>query len=324
MKETDSTLVRGRFAPTPSGRMHLGNVLCALLAWLSVRAQRGVILLRIEDLDSERCPLSYAKALEDDLRWLGLDWDEGGLDGTDKSGGSCIQSRRTAHYEKTLEALRACAVLYPCFCSRAELHAAQAPHLSDGRVLYAGTCKALTPEEARLKLALRPAAIRIAVPDEVVCFTDLCRGEYEENLKKDCGDFILKRSDGVFAYQLAVAADDMEMGVTEVVRGADLLFSAARQIWLIGLLGGRPPVYGHIPLLLAPDGRRLSKRDADLDLSALKKRFSAEQILGLLAHLCGLTETEEPISAKELIPLFSWDKLKKENIRLSASFYASL
>ena len=128
----------------------------------------------------------------------------------------------------------------------------------------------------------------------------------------------------MLAYQHAVGADDMEMGVTELVRGADLLFSAARQIWLIGLLGGRPPVYGHIPLLLAPDGRRLSKRDADLDLSALKKRFSAAQILGLLAHLCGLTETDEPISAAELIPLFSWDKLKKENIRLSASFYESL
>ena len=302
--------------------MHLGNVLCALLAWLSVRAQRGIMLLRIEDLDPERCPLSYAKILEDDLHWLGLDWDEGGLAGVDKSGETCIQSLRTAHYERALETLRANARLYPCFCSRAELHAAQAPHLSDGRVLYAGTCKNLTPDEIRRKCAQRSPAIRIAVPDKMICFTDLCRGEYEENLAKECGDFILQRSDGVFAYQLAVTADDLAMGVTEVVRGSDLLFSTARQIWLFTLFGGKPPVYGHIPLLLAPDGRRLSKRDADLDLTVLRKRFTAEELLGMLAHLCGLIETKEPISAKELIPLFSWDKLKKEDIRLSTDFYS--
>lgn len=320
MIRSEKPAVRGRFAPTPSGRMHLGNILCALLAWLSVRAQNGVMLLRIEDLDPERCPLSYAKLLEDDLRWLGLDWDEGGLDGPDKNGETCIQSLRTAHYEKALETLRKNVRLYPCFCSRAELHAAEAPHLSDGRVLYAGTCRALTPDEAEQKRAGRSPAVRIAVPDQTIRFTDLCRGAYAENLAEECGDFILRRSDGVFAYQLAVTADDMEMGVTEVVRGADLLFSTARQIWLIEQLGGKPPVYGHIPLLLAPDGRRLSKRDADLDLTALKKRFTAERILGMLAHLCGLTETDAPVSARELVPLFSWDKVKKEDIRLSAAF----
>lgn len=301
--------------------MHLGNVMCALLAWLSVRSKNGTMLLRIEDLDPMRCPLSFAEILEEDLLWLGLDWDEGGLNGTDRHGETCIQSRRTEFYEAELSRLREAAYLYPCFCSRAELHAAQAPHLSDGRVLYAGTCRDLTEEEITAKLRKRGAATRIAVPDEAITFTDLVRGEYSENLVEECGDFILRRSDGVFAYQLAVVADDIKMGVTEIIRGSDLLTSTARQIWLCRTLGGEIPQFGHIPLLLAPDGRRLSKRDADLDLTALRKRCTAEDIIGMLAFLCGLIEKEEPCKASELIPLFSWDKVKKEDIRLTEDFY---
>lgn len=301
--------------------MHLGNVLCALLAWLSVRAQQGVMLLRIEDLDSARCPSSAADMLEADLRWLGLDWDEGGCTGTDQNGETCLQSRRTKHYERILHILEEKAHLYPCFCSRSELHAAQAPHLSDGRILYPGTCRALTAEQIAEKRARHAPALRIAVPDETIRFTDLCRGPHAENLLLECGDFILRRSDGVFAYQLAVVADDWEMGVSEVVRGSDLLFSTARQIWLFQLLETSPPVYAHIPLLLAPDGRRLSKRDADLDLSRLRLHFSSHELVGTLAQLCGLTESDRPVSPQELIPLFSWDKVKKEDIRLPSAFY---
>ena len=198
----------GRFAPSPSGRMHLGNVLCALLAWLSARHQNGAFLLRIEDLDAMRCPRSYADLIMDDLRWLGLDWD----------GEVPYQSERAPIYEKYEQILREKGLLYPCFCSRAALHAASAPHLSDGRVLYAGTCRDLTPAEIEEKRKKRAPATRVRVPDEIISFTDGVFGAYSENLAEECGDFIIRRSDGVFAYQLAVTVDDGLSGVTEVVR----------------------------------------------------------------------------------------------------------
>ena len=254
----------GRFAPSPSGRMHLGNVLCALLAWLSARHQGGQYLLRIEDLDTMRCPRSYAELIIDDLHWLGLDWD----------GEILYQSERTAVYEQYESILREKGLLYPCFCSRAALHAASAPHLSDGRVVYAGTCRSLTPEQVAEKRKTRAPATRVRVPDEEVRFTDGVFGEYSENLARECGDFIIRRSDGVFAYQLAVVVDDALSGVNEVVRGADLISSAPRQIWLHRLFGFAPPAFVHIPLLCDHDGRRLSKRDEDLDLGLLRQRFT--------------------------------------------------
>ena len=311
--------VRGRFAPTNSGRMHLGNVLCALLAWLSARSQGGEIVLRIEDLDAERCPREYAGLLEDDLAWLGLDWDEGGSGGG--PAGSYYQSERFPIYAQYFDRLREQGMLYPCFCSRAELHAAEAPHLSDGRVVYSGRCRGLTPAETAQKSAVRPPAARLRVPNETIGFSDLCRGRYAEKLADTSGDFIVRRSDGVYAYQLAVVVDDALMGVTEIVRGNDLLDSAVRQLWLYRLLGFAPPRFGHIPLLLAPDGRRLSKRDGDLDLGALRRRFSSpEPLLGQLAALCGLLERPEPIAARALVPLFSWDKLPREDIFLPRDF----
>ncbi len=309
----------GRFAPSPSGRMHLGNVFCALMAWLAARAEGGRMLLRVEDLDQERCPRKYADLLEEDLLWLGLSWEEGGSRGGRH--GPYYQSERTAVYQSCLEQLQNMGLVYPCFCSRAELHAAQAPHLSDGRVLYSGRCRRLTPEERAALAAQRRPAIRLMVPEETVAFTDLCYGEYQENLRQECGDFLIRRSDGVFAYQLAVTADDALMGVTQVVRGRDLLSSTPRQLYLYRLLGLRPPVFGHIPLLLAPDGRRLSKRDGDLDLGALRLRFTPEQLLGKLAFAGGLLEREEPVTAEELIPLFSWEKLPRQDIRLPAGLW---
>ena len=179
----------GRFAPTPSGRMHLGNILCAMLSWLSVRSKGGRYILRIEDLDAERCPRRLADQIEDDLRWFGLDWDEGGSDGGD----AWYQSCRTPIYEHYEEILRGRGLLYPCFCSRAELHAAQAPHRSDGTYVYAGTCRNLTEEQIREKRKQRGAATRLIVPDETIRFTDGCQGDYEENLARDCGDFIVRR-----------------------------------------------------------------------------------------------------------------------------------
>ena len=300
----------GRFAPSPSGRMHLGNVLCALLAWLSARRQGGEYLLRIEDLDAMRCPRSYADLIMEDLRWLGLDWD----------GEVLYQSERAPVYERYEAVLRGKGLLYPCFCSRAALHAASAPHLSDGRVVYAGTCRDLTADEVAERRKSRAPATRVRVPDEIVRFTDAVLGDYAENLTEECGDFIIRRSDGVFAYQLAVVVDDALSGVTEVVRGADLLTSTPRQIWLYRLLGFAPPAFAHIPLLCDHDGRRLSKRDGDLDLGLLRARFTPEQVVGVLACAAGLTDTPAPVAARELVDGFSWDKLPRGELYLPNVF----
>ena len=205
----------GRFAPSPSGRIHLGNILCALLVWLSARQKGGKVVLRIEDLDTARCPRRYAEQMEDDLRWLGLTWDEGpGVGGPDEP---YYQSERTVLYQAALEKLEQKGLVYPCFCTRAELHAASAPHREDGQVVYAGTCRNLTAAEAAERAKKRPPALRLQVPEEPWGFTDGHMGFYGENLARDCGDFLLRRSDGMFAYQLAVVVDDAAMGVTEEI-----------------------------------------------------------------------------------------------------------
>lgn len=305
--------VCGRFAPTPSGRIHLGNILCAMLSWLSVRAKGGRYLLRIEDLDAMRCPRSLADQIEDDLQWFGIDWDDGGS----ASGESWYQSTRSPIYDRYFEKLEQQGLLYPCFCSRAELHAAQAPHRSDGTYVYAGTCRGLTPEQIAEKRKHRPPAMRVRVPDRTVSFSDGCQGVYTENLARDCGDFIIRRSDGVYGYQLAVVVDDAEMGVTEVVRGRDLLESTPRQLYLYERLGLPAPEFYHIPLLTAPDGRRLSKRDGDLDLGVLRARFGRpEPIVGMLAAAVGLRPTAEPVALAELAADFSWDKVSRMDVAL--------
>ena len=290
----------GRFAPSPSGRMHLGNVFSALLAWLSVRSAGGKMVLRIEDLDPDRCRKEYALQLMDDLRWLGLDWDEE----------QPWQSERSGAYAEIFEKLGD--LVYPCYCSRTELHAASAPHASDGRVLYAGTCRNLTDAQRAEKTKV--PAWRIQVPDETWGFCDGLQGRYEENLAQECGDFIIRRADGVYAYQLAVVADDAAGGVTQIVRGRDLLTSTPRQMYLQKLLGYAAPEYYHVPLLIDESGRRLSKRDGDLDLGALRQRFSPEELLGRLAWAAGVLKTYAPVSAAELIPCFAWDKVQREDI----------
>ena len=292
----------GRFAPSPSGRMHLGNVFSALLAWLSVRSCGGQMLLRIEDLDPDRCRPEYADTLRRDLEWLGLDWD---IEQTQ-------QSLRAAEYARQFARLDAAGLVYPCYCTRGELHAASAPHASDGNVVYAGTCRRLTPEGRAAKT--RTPAWRLIVPEETVSFVDGLQGAYVQNLARECGDFIIRRSDGVYAYQLAVVTDDAAGGVTQIVRGCDLLSSTPRQIYLQQLLGCSTPDYYHVPLLTAPDGRRLSKRERDLDMGALRERYAPEALVGRLAHLAGLLDAPQSVSACELAANFSWRRVKRENI----------
>lgn len=308
--------VCGRFAPSPSGRMHLGNVFCALLAWLSARSRGGRFVLRIEDLDPQRCRPAYARLLEDDLRWLGLDWDDGGSDGGPDA--PYLQSACGALYAEALRTLEHRAHVYPCFCSRADLHAADAPHLSDGTVLYSGRCAHLSDAEVRALAAVRRPALRIAVPDETISFTDGHLGPQAQNLARECGDFILRRSDGVHAYQLAVVVDDARMGVTQVVRGQDLLSSTPRQIFLQRLLGLPTPDYYHVPLLVNTAGVRLSKREQSLDMGALRARFSPEALTGWLAFLAGQQPTAQPVRARELAARFDWQAVPRRDIVVPA------
>lgn len=303
--EDGNAPVTGRFAPSPSGRMHLGNIFSALIAWLSVRSAGGRMVLRIEDLDPRCADAQRAEQIMADLQWLGLDWDEGPI----------YQHDRLDLYRDAVAALEARGLVYPCFCTRAELHAAGAPHASDGTPVYAGTCRSLTPEQIAEKMRLRPAAMRLRVPEpgdpaSAISFTDRAYGPQSEELAAECGDFLIQRSDGVFAYQLVVVVDDAEMGVTEVVRGNDLLSSVPRQIYLQRLLGYAQPSYAHVPMLVAPDGRRLSKREHDCDMGELKRVFGTpERLLGRLAGASGLAPDNTPRSAEQLIDLFSWGTL---------------
>lgn len=304
--------LRGRFAPSPSGRMHLGNLFSALLAWLSVRSAGGVMVLRMEDLDPDRCREEYALQLADDLRWLGLDWDEGY--GKEGPHGPYRQSERTALYEAAFRQLNDRGLLYPCFCTRAERLAASAPHRSDGQAIYSGRCRALSEEQRRQLAQTRRPAWRLTVPEREVSFVDGVQGFYGENLARDCGDFILRRSDGVYAYQLAVVYDDGNMEVSQVVRGRDLLDSTPRQLYLYELLELAPPEFYHVPLLTAADGRRLSKREKDLDMGALRERFTPAELTGLLAFWAGQLERPEPVLPAELAAHFDWARVPKNDI----------
>ena len=294
----------GRFAPTPSGRMHLGNVFAAMVAWLSVRSRGGSLVLRMEDLDTQRTSREFADILRRDLTWLGLDWD---LE-------TPPQSQRSAVYDRYFEILREKELLYPCYCTRSQLHNVNAPHLSDGTYVYPGTCRDLTDPPPN-----RKPAWRVKVPEGLWTVNDLAQGAFSQDLTTDCGDFVVRRSDGVYVYQLAVTVDDGEAGVTEVVRGLDLLGSAPRQMYLQQLFGFSHPEYGHVPMLLAPDGRRLSKRDRDLDLGELQKYTTAENVLGILAHAAGIIDRREAVSAAELAKEFSWEKIKGEAIYLQST-----
>ena len=295
----------GRFAPTPSGRMHLGNLFSALLAWLSVKSRDGEMVLRMEDLDTQRTSREYARILREDLQWLGLTWDRE----------TPAQSQRTEVYDRYFDILKEKGLLYPCYCTRSQLHSVNAPHLSDGTYVYPGTCRDLT--DAQRAAMNRAPAWRVRVPDKLWQVEDKIQGHYECNLATDCGDMVVRRADGIYVYQLAVTVDDGLAGVTEVVRGSDLLSSAPRQMYLQELFGFPHPEYAHVPMLLAPDGRRLSKRDRDLDLGALRRNYSPEEIIGTLAHCAGLLAQREPVSLEELRGEFSWKKVRRADVRLA-------
>lgn len=301
--------VVGRLAPSPSGAMHLGNAFSALLAWLSARSAGGAILLRLEDLDKPRCPEKYAQGVMDDFRFLGLSWDNTPV----------WQSRRDDWYDQCLAALSQKGLLYPCYCSRARLHTvgeASAPH--GASPVYNGHCRNLTPgERAELEQTGRRPSLRVHVPDETVSFQDGHYGPCSVNLASQVGDFILRRSDGLTAYHLAVVADDAAMGVTQIVRGRDLLSATPQQLWLQDTLGFPRPAYFHLPLLTAPDGRRLSKREGDLSIQALSHRMSPQEINGLLAFWAGLQPSPKPLWPQDLIDSFTWEQVPKKDVAVT-------
>lgn len=292
----------GRFAPTPSGRLHLGNIFTAMLAYLSAKSKGGDFILRVEDLDKERCPSDAVKIMLDDLNWFGFTFD----------GEILYQSERGEIYNAILEQPQIKPLLYPCYCSRARL-AATAPH--GATPVYDGKCRNL-PERDRPN---KKPSLRITVPDEIIQFTDGVQGVYRENLATECGDFIVRRADGIAAYQLAVTVDDALSGVTEVVRGRDLLSSTPRQIFLYELLGFTSPCFYHTPLLLGEHGERLSKREGSSNLEYIRSRFSdPAPIIGMLAANAGLLDKPDPVTLPDLIPEFSWNKIKPDDVFLNA------
>lgn len=308
--------ITGRFAPSPSSRMHLGNIYAALTAWLAAKSCGGRFLLRIEDLDPVRCPRVFAEQIVNDLLWLGITWDNAEI---------LYQSERSAVYESYFLRLQTAGKIYPCFCSRSQLHVADAPHHSDGRVIYPGTCKGLTKADILQKRMYRSPAFRIRLPDQTIRFTDGLYGPQRFNLARDWGDLILRRSDGVFAYQLAVTIDDGLSGVTQVVRGRDLLSSAAPQIWLAQELGFRPAHYLHLPLLMDPAGARLAKRNKSADVGFLREVFpSPEPLIGYLAWLLGQIAAPEPLKASELLPFFDNKKIPRKDISLPEDYWTCL
>lgn len=297
--------MRGRYAPSPTGELHLGNLRTALLAWLFARAAGGRFVLRVEDLDLPRSRPGAAQAMLADLRWLGLDWDEG----PDVGGllGPYIQSMRQALYVEAIARLRNRGLIYPCYCTRAELaQIASAPQGDEGP-RYPGICRRLTASEraAREASGRRPA-LRFIAPEEPIQFEDLLCGTVSESVAATVGDFIVRRSDGIVSYQLTVVVDDALMGITQVVRGADLLTSTARQLALYAALGYLPPLeYAHVPLMTDAEGVRLAKRDAAAGVDALRAAGHAPgQVLASLAASCGLHPAETSTTPAELLAAF--------------------
>lgn len=305
----DSRPVVGRLAPSPTGRMHAGNIFAALTAWLVAKSQGGRIVLRIEDLDAERSRQAYIDAVQRDFEALGLTWDKGPF----------FQHDRDEAYRAAYERLVERGLVYPCYCTRADLHAQGAPHQGE-LLVYPGTCRNLSDadregREAALARregsAVRQPAHRLQVDEREIGFDDLFQGFYSQRLDAECGDFVVRRSDGAFAYQLAVVVDDAEQGVNSVVRGIDLLCSTPRQLLLHDLLGLPHPEYAHVPLFVAPDGRRLAKRNRDAAFDELVKRFGGPRgIIGHVAFLAGIAPADEPATPEELLESFDPVRLK--------------
>ena len=316
---------RGRFAPSPTGPLHLGNARTALLAWLAARARGASFLIRVEDLDGPRVRPGLEPRMLDELRWLGLDWDEGPDLGGPR--GPYRQSERFDRYRAALDQLRRAGDVYPCFCSRAEIAAAsQAPHgPSDEGPRYPGTCRALSPSEVAARSARRAPAWRLRVAAGPIAFDDGVHGRRAFDVGAETGDFVVARADGIPAYQLAVAVDDAAMAIEEVVRGDDLLPSTARQLLVYRALGLAAPRFAHAPLVLGEDGARLAKRHGALSLGELRERGSDPRaVAGLLAALSGLAEPGARLAPADLVPGFALSRIERSPAVLNAAMLASL
>lgn len=319
-EESVSRRVRGRFAPSPTGFAHLGNAWAFWTAWLGAKSRGGKCLLRIEDIDPARAKQEYVEALLRDLRWLGLSWDDAA--DVEEKAPLFRQSGRGPVYDAALSFLANKGVTYPCYCTRKELRdIAGAPHVDDAGAPYPGTCRRLTPEQraAREAEGRRHSLRLFCPPDTPWRFTDLAMGAQCMTLAACGGDFALRRSDGVYAYQLAVVVDDVAMGITQVVRGDDILVSTPRQLYLYSLFNAAAPEYAHVPLVVDERGERLAKRHDSLTLAALRDAgVRPETLLGWLAACSGLRDGFSPLRAEEALKLFSWEKIRPGSLRLPA------
>jgi glutamyl-tRNA synthetase len=340
-----SSLIVSRLAPSPTGAQHVGNARTYLLAWLSARSQGGRVILRIEDIDSPRVkPWAVQQAI-DDLRWLGLDWDEGPLVPSPPSAGErvrargpaseetatpprrYIQTQRLDLYRTALEVLQRRELVYPCTCTRSDIEsAASAPHAGQEGPVYPGTCHHRTVADAEA-LGEQPFAwrFRLSAARDVVSYSDLLAGPQSCRVADELGDFVVAKSDGSPAYQLAVVVDDHEMGITEVVRGDDLIPSTFRQLALYNAFGWEPPQFAHVPLVIGPDGRRLAKRHGDTRISVLRDAgVPAERFVGFLASTCGLQPSQAPITARDLIDRFDWQRVPHEPLVFTPAMWDAL
>jgi len=307
---------RGRFAPSPTGDLHLGGASTALCAWLAARAAGGVLVMRIEDIDTPRVRAGMQSRILEDLRWLGLDWDEGPDVGGNH--GPYLQSERTALYHAALELLERQGTTFRCDCSRADIaRAASAPHPGEEGPLYPGTCRRLPPDRS----FRRAPAVRLAVPDRSVRFFDEVFGDQSQHVASQCGDFVLRRGDGIYAYQLAVVVDDITQGITEVVRGADLLASTARQRLLMELLGASPPRFAHAPLVVNTDGTRLAKRARGTPVRDYRDAgVDPRELITLLARALRLADaSDRRLSPADLVERFRWDRVPRDPLHIDAA-----
>jgi glutamyl-tRNA synthetase len=303
-----------RLAPSPTGALHLGNARTFLINWLLARQNNWRILLRIEDLDGPRIKHGADAQAIDDLRWLGIDWDEGPI----------YQSARTPLYDAAIDQLLEKKLAYPCICTRREATlAASAPHEEDAIAIYPGTCRDrfASVDEAK-KVAGKSPAIRFRVPEIAIEFDDAFAGYVRfENVAKQLGDFIITKSDGVAAYQLAVVVDDAEMNITQIVRGDDLLDSTPRQILIYRALGleEKIPRYTHLPLVVGTDGKRVAKRHGDTRLSHYRELgVSPGRVRSLLARWSGI-ECDAEIPIDDLLQRFMIGRIPRDRIIMSAA-----
>lgn len=312
-----NSCLRGRLAPSPTGALHLGNARSFLIAWLSLRSRGGTVVMRMEDLDHPKVKSGAAEQAYDDLRWLGLDWDEG----PDCGGvyAPYVQSERIELYREALHKLERAGLVYPCVCSRSDVEAAQsAPHAGEDGLRYYGTCRDRFSSFAEASAALpenRIPAWRFRVANESVSFVDGFCGVQHQNVAEAVGDFAIARHADGAGYMLAVVVDDAAMGITEVLRGDDLLATTHRQILIYRALGLKCPKFVHVPLVVGSDGKRLAKRHGDTRIATLRESgIPAEKIVGMLAYWCGWAEQGESLSAGDLLSRFDMSKLPSEPV----------